>query len=108
LFAAKDGGEALLNQCLGTLAKVFDCSLAELKGLLLSWHVHDWDGDEYTRGAYSYVPVNALDAPQKLARPVEDTLFFAGEHTDTSGRWGTVHAALATGSLAAQRVLAAR
>jgi monoamine oxidase len=108
LFAAKDGGEALLNQCLGTLAKVFDCSLADLKGLLLSWHVHDWDGDEYTRGAYSYVPVNALDAPQKLARPVEDTLFFAGEHTDTSGYWGTVHAALATGSLAAQRVLAAR
>jgi monoamine oxidase len=103
----KDGGEALLNQCLGTLAKVFDCSLADLKGLLLSWHVHDWDGDEYARGAYSYVPVNALDAPQILARPVEGTLFFAGEHTDNSGHWGTVHAALATGILAAQRVLAA-
>ncbi|HEY0746883.1 MAG TPA: NAD(P)/FAD-dependent oxidoreductase [Steroidobacteraceae bacterium] len=107
LISAQDGGEALLNQCLGTLAKVFDCSPADLKGLLLSWHIHDWDRDEYARGAYSYVPVNALDAPQELARPVEGTLFFAGEHTDTSGNWGTVHAALATGTLAAQKVLAA-
>jgi monoamine oxidase len=106
LIAAKEGGEALLNQCLDTLAKVFDCSLADVKRLLLSWHVHDWDGDEYSRGAYSYVPVNALDAPQKLTRPVEGTLFFAGEHTDTSGNWGTVNAALATGRLAAHRVLA--
>jgi monoamine oxidase len=107
LIGAGDGGEALLNQCLGTLGKVFDCPPADLKGMLLSWHIHDWDGDEYARGAYSYVPVNALDAPHKLARPVENTLFFAGEHTDTSGNWGTVHAALATGSLAAQKVLAA-
>jgi monoamine oxidase len=107
LISAKDGGEALLNQCLGTLAKLFDCSPADLKALLLSWHMHDWDGDEYARGAYSYVPVNALDAPQELARPVEGTLFFGGEHTDTSGNWGTVHAALATGILAAQEVLAA-
>ncbi|MDB6098608.1 MAG: hypothetical protein QOK23_916 [Gammaproteobacteria bacterium] len=106
LIAAKEGGEALLNQCLDTLAMVFDRSLADIKGLLLSWHVHDWDGDEYSRGAYSYVPVNALDAPLKLTCPVGNTLFFAGEHTDTSGHWGTVHAALATGRLAARRVLA--
>jgi monoamine oxidase len=107
LIGAKDGGEALLNQCLATLAKVFDCSPADLKEILMSWQFHDWDADEYARGAYSYVPVNALDAPQKLASAVDSTLFFAGEHTDTCGYWGTVHAALATGTLAAQKVLAA-
>jgi len=32
-------------------------------------------------------------------------LYFAGEHTDTSANWGTVHAALATGVSAARQVL---
>ena len=97
--------DALLNQCLSTLAKVFELPLAELKNLLVSWHTHDWQGDEFARGAYSYVPAGALDAPERMARPVEDTLYFAGEHTDTSGHWGTVDAALATGARAAHQVL---
>ena len=70
-------------------------------------YFHDWQADPFTRGAYSYVPAGALDAPERMARPVEDTLFFAGEHTDTSGHWGTVHAALTTGALAARQVLSA-
>ena len=32
------------------------------------------------------------------------TLFFAGEHTDTTGHWGTVHAAMRSGQGAAQQV----
>jgi monoamine oxidase len=98
-------GKALLNQCLTTLAKVFELSLADLEKLLVSWHVHDWQADEYSRGAYSFVPAGALDAPERMTHPVEDTLYFAGEHTDTSGHWGTVHAALAAGALAAGRIL---
>jgi monoamine oxidase len=96
---------ALLDQCLTTLAKVFDVPLRDLKMLLLSWHTHDWQADEYARGAYSYVPAGALDAPERMTLPVEDTLYFTGEHTDTAGHWGTVHAALATGMLAARRIL---
>jgi len=42
-----------------------------------------------------------------LVRPVEDTLFFAGEHTDTTGHWGTVHAAMRSGIRAAGQILAA-
>jgi hypothetical protein len=38
--------------------------------------------------------------------PVEDTLFFAGEHTDVSGHWGTVHAALAAGGSVADQIIA--
>jgi predicted flavoprotein YhiN len=46
-----------------------------------------------------------LDAPGEMRRPVEGTLYFAGEHTDTSGHWGTVHAALATGMAVAQQLM---
>ncbi|HTV94645.1 MAG TPA: NAD(P)/FAD-dependent oxidoreductase [Steroidobacteraceae bacterium] len=105
--AGGDGGRALPGRCLSTLAKVFALPAAELESLLSSWHWHDWSADEYTRGAYSYVPAGALDAPERLARPLENTLFFAGEHTDTSGHWGTVHAALASGVRAAGQILSA-
>jgi monoamine oxidase len=40
--------------------------------------------------------------------PVDSTLFFAGEHTDTTGHWGTVHAAIRSGLRAGQQVLESR
>lgn len=106
-LASPSGSQPLLNQCLTTLAKIFEVPLRELDKRLLSCHAHDWQSDEFTRGAYSYVPAGALDAPRQMAQPVENTLFFAGEHTDTEGHWGTVHAALQTGLRAAHQVLSA-
>lgn len=42
---------------------------------------HDWTADEYSRGAYLYVPPGAHDAPETLATPVDEVLYFAGEPT---------------------------
>jgi monoamine oxidase len=106
LITAEGDSSALRDRCLSTLAKMFALPLADIKHLLSSWHVHDWQRDARAQGAYSYVPAGALDAPEKMRIPIERTLYFAGEHTDVAGHWGTVHAALATGSSAAQRVLA--
>jgi monoamine oxidase len=69
-----------------------------------SWY-HDWTSDPWSRGAYSYAPVGAVNCAEVMAEPVEDTLFFAGEHTDTTGHWGTVHGALGSGLRAAERIL---
>ncbi len=69
-------------------------------------HFHDWMADPYTRGAYSWAPAGAADAPAALAQPVERTLFFAGEHTDATGHPGTVHGALRSGLRAARQALA--
>ena len=101
LITADGDAGALRDRCLATLAKIFARPLSDIRQMLSSWHLHDWQRDEYARGAYSYVHVGALDAPDKMRVPVEDTLYFAGEHTDASGHWGTVHAALATGLAAA-------
>jgi monoamine oxidase len=103
---ATGGKDALLVECLNTLAKLFGSSPAELQRRLTAWYSHDWQGDEFTRGAYSYVPVGALDASERMSTPIRDTLYFAGEHTDTSGHWGTVHGALRSGERAAAQVLA--
>jgi monoamine oxidase len=97
--------DMLLTMWLRTLSVVFGMSERALAGRLTSWHAHDWSADEHARGAYSYVPVDALDASDKMSIPVAGTLYFAGEHTDTSGHWGTVHGALRSGLRAARQVL---
>jgi hypothetical protein len=107
-IAASGEPLALPRRCIATLARVFEVSFAELQNLLVGWHEHDWSADPYSRGAYSYVPAGALDAPAKLSMPVEETLYFAGEHTDVTGHWGTVHAAIGTGARAAEQILGAR
>jgi monoamine oxidase len=66
--------------------------------------IHDWQADPFARGAYSYVKVGGTGAREELAAPLEDTLYFAGEATDTE-QSGTVGGALASGQRAAREVL---
>lgn len=65
---------------------------------------HDWWGDPFARGAYSYVRVGGADARAVLAAPVDETLFFAGEATSSDGQSGTVNGALVSGERAAAEV----
>lgn len=89
------------------LGEIFSVDAAFVRGLLLACHMHNWDNDALTGGAYSYVPAGAMDACEKMTLPEEGTLFFAGEHTDTTGHWGTVHAAIRSGQRAAAQVMEA-
>jgi monoamine oxidase len=68
---------------------------------------HDWQSDPFSRGAYSYAGVGGRHAGAELATPVESTLFFAGEATQSDGRNATVHGAIASGRRAAKQVVAA-
>ena len=70
-----------------------------------SWYLHDWSTDPFSLGAYSYIGVGGVDAPSELAKPVENTLFFAGEATDSNGQSGTVDAAIVSGKRAAREIL---
>ncbi len=100
--------EQLVAQALGSLETIYSLRSGTLSGKLLSRHLHDWQADPYSRGAYSYALVGGLEAAARLAEPVADTLFFAGEHTDATGHPGTVHGALRSGLRAARQVLRAR
>jgi monoamine oxidase len=96
-------GPALHDAALATLATIFHRS--DLPALLIDSQFHDWQSDPFSLGAYSYAPAGALRASSDLAVPIQSTLYFAGEHTDTTGHWGTVHAALRSGLRAASQVL---
>ena len=69
--------------------------------------MHDWQADPFARGGYSYVKVGGTGAREELAAPLEETLYFAGEATDTE-QSGTVGGALASGQRAAREVLAGK
>ncbi len=86
------------------LAEVFGMPEQKVHDALMATHRHDWELDPFSLAAYSYVPVGALDAPAEMSKPEANTLYFAGEHTDTTGNWGTVHAALRSGLRAAEQL----
>ena len=97
----------VLNAGLESLGACFGLSIAGLRSRLRRSFVADWGADDFALGAYSYAPAGALSARQALAEPVEGSVFFAGEATNTEGASGTVHGALATGRRAAQQVIRA-
>lgn len=97
--------EFAVNQALNSLSRLLGIRRAQLVDWLDAWYTHDWQADPFARGAYSYIPVGGLEAPQHLAQPVENTLFFAGEATYWEGQSGTVHGAIASGRRAAQEIL---
>ena len=95
-----------LERCLVALSDVMAVPRRELEENLDAWASHDWRADPFARGAYSYVGVGGSEAPRALGRPVEGTLFFAGEATNGE-QIGTVAGALASGRRAARDLLRA-
>ena len=104
----KGGSQALVEHAIRELSEIFQTDISKIKELLAGVHLHNWTGDPFSRGAYSYTPVDMIAMPSLLASPVAETLYFAGEATDSSGEQGTVHAALASGKRAAQELLESR
>jgi monoamine oxidase len=88
-----------------SLAAALGMREADVAAMLVDRHHHDWNGDPYSRGAYSYIGVGGTDAPRTLATPVENTLYFAGEATCEKGYNATMDGALESGRRAAREVL---
>ena len=95
---------ALLDQSIRSLSVILTTSAAEIRNQLEDSHIHDWHDDPFSRGAYSYVPVNGLLAQKALSQPLDNRLFFAGEAT-CMGHIGTVHGAIQSGQRAAKEIL---
>lgn len=95
----------VVDQGLEALGRLLTIRVEDLQHSLEDAYFHDWQSDPFSRGAYSYGKVGADGAQEALALPVENTLFFAGEATDTSGHNGTVHGAIASGYRVAEEVL---
>jgi monoamine oxidase len=96
--------DAISEVAIRSLARVLGMSRPSVERHVRESFTHDWLTDPYSRGAYSYVAVGGSTAGAVLARPIEKTLYFAGEHA-SSGRNGTVDGAIASGFRAAGQIL---
>jgi monoamine oxidase len=102
---ALKGDEFILKAAVESLAAALKLNPQGLNRRIDASFVADWQADPFSLGAYSYVPVGAMPASTVLAEPVANTLFFAGEATDSDGDSGTIHGAIATGIRAAEELL---
>jgi monoamine oxidase len=99
------GTPAIIDQAVQSLARITGVDMRSLQAQITGAYTHDWQADPFSRGGYSYAAVGGIDAARALGAPVAETLYFAGEATDSDGRNGTVHGAIASGARAAREVL---
>jgi monoamine oxidase len=93
----------------------FDFAVSELVGLFGSAFakrvrpigLHRWGVDPFALGSYSYARPGFADCRLKLAAPVDDRLFFAGEACSFAD-FSTAHGGWHTGVRAAEEVIAVR
>jgi monoamine oxidase len=97
--------DAIIDKAIQSLSNLLRVEKSNVQSKLSAAYFHDWDSDPFSRGAYSYVKVGGEGCQQVLGSPIDGTLFFAGEATDTSGHNGTVHGAIASGQRAARDIL---
>ncbi len=100
-------GDALRDVAIRSLAHALGVGSGIVRSQLVSWHTHDWQNDPFSRGTYSYVLVNGADAHADLAKPIENTLYFAGEATVGEGYNATMEGALRSGVRVAGEVIRA-
>ena len=98
----------LLRLAIESLAAGLGLGDEEVRRRMREHWWHDWSADRFARGAYSYVGVGGTRAHEVLSRPVERTLFFAGEATCGEGLNATMEGALRSGRRAAARLLSNR
>jgi len=97
--------DEIIGEAVEALSALLFIRKERVESHLAAAYFHDWDSDPFSRGAYSYVKVGGEGRQRVLGEPVDNTLFFAGEATDTSGNNGTVHGAIASGKRAAAEIL---
>ena len=108
-WAAGPNADALAGRSESELKQIAIESLRTLLGedpgeVEAAW-LHDWSRDPLALGAYSYVRAGGLSAAEALRKPVENTIYLAGEAL-AGGHMGTVHGAIQSGIRAAECVAA--
>jgi monoamine oxidase len=97
--------ESLVEVAIASLSRTLGIRRSEVEQQLVSHHMHQWGADPYSLGAYSYIGVGGIHAPESLAQPVGGTLFFAGEATCSHGLNATMEGAVRSGWRAADEIL---
>jgi monoamine oxidase len=97
------GKQAALDLAMGKLRRVFGSAIDKH---VRATEVTAWGKDPWTLGAYAYARPGMAHMRAKLAKAVDDRLYFAGEATACSEDAQMVHGARHSGIRAAQALIA--
>ncbi|MCU0567989.1 MAG: FAD-dependent oxidoreductase [Oculatellaceae cyanobacterium Prado106] len=93
--------DRIVRDGMNTLRRIYGNRIPNPTG----WLITRWQQDPFARGSYSYIGVGGEGGDRdKLAEPVNNRLFFAGEATSKAYP-STVHGALLSGRRAANQVM---
>jgi len=94
-----------VRAALDALSKLLEIDPVRMQQGLRGGFSHDWQADPFSRGAYSYAAVGGSRAGEELGAPLDATLFFAGEATQSDGQNATVHGAIVSARRVAGEIL---
>lgn len=97
--------EEILETALGSLSRIFDKPVDELRQSLRGSKVANWQRDELVQGGYSYSIPGTAHSRMLLNTPVDDTVYFAGEALYDGVHPGTVEAAITSGMFTANKIM---
>ena len=100
--------DELLELGIVALASMFNLHKDFLKKEIQTWKIINWSRDPFALGAYSYAAMDTADACEKLAEPINNTIFFAGEAVYSEQAKATVEGALGSGREVAIKILATK
>ncbi len=95
----------LVTEGIRSLSYIFDCEEEILREHIVATRVVNWLNDPFALGAYAYKTVDSERVVAVISKPVDDTIYFAGEAYYAGAEMGTVEAALASGEDAATAIL---
>ena len=90
----KKSDDEILHAAIDSLASSFNQGITNLKEILISSKIINWENEIFTKGGYSFSALDTSNARMQLCDPIENTLFFAGEALHNGIMQGTVEAAL--------------
>ncbi|HYK46744.1 MAG TPA: NAD(P)/FAD-dependent oxidoreductase [Parafilimonas sp.] len=97
--------EEILSLALNSLASAFAKSAEVIRQNLKACKITNWSNVPGVNGGYSYSKLESNAAKKIFERPIEQTIFFAGESFYSGNSSGTVEAALVSGREAALKIL---
>jgi monoamine oxidase len=97
--------DALLQLAFQSLGYIFGTSEQKMREEIKTIKVINWQTDPLAQGAYAYSTVKTAEAVKIILRPLENTIYFAGEALYEGAEMGTVEAALAMGTQIAEKII---
>jgi len=97
--------KSLHEMALSSLSGIWQIDKNHLQQDLLHYDIISWDNHPYIKGGYSYNTVASQAAKEILQKPVNGTIYFAGEAIYSGDSQGTVEAALGSASSTIELIL---